>query len=135
VHLVQILLPLYHNAGAPLPRALYDRVRGELAGRFGGLTAFTRAPAEGHWRTEGETKRDDIVVFEVMTESLDLAWWRAYASWSKASARRRSSSASRISKSSDALRGVLPTLRSPPLPLAFAARLIRGTPWRAKTLA
>jgi hypothetical protein len=78
VHLVQILLPLYHNAGAPLPRALYDRVRGELAGRFGGLTAFTRAPAEGHWRTEGETKRDDIVVFEVMTESLDLAWWRAY---------------------------------------------------------
>src|SRR5215213_8570863 len=66
------------HAGAPLPRALYDRVRGELAGRFGGLTAFTRAPAEGHWRTEGETKRDDIVVFEVMTESLDEAFWRAH---------------------------------------------------------
>jgi hypothetical protein len=78
VHLVQILLPLYDNAGAPLPRALYDRVREELAGRFGGLTAFTRAPGEGHWRDEGETKRDDIVVFEVMTETLDLAWWGAY---------------------------------------------------------
>ena len=78
MHLVQILLPLYDNAGAPLPRALYDRVRKELTRRFGGLTAFMRAPGEGHWRNEGETKRDDIVVFEVMTENLDLAWWRAY---------------------------------------------------------
>jgi len=78
MHLVQILLPIYDNAGAPLPRALYDRVREELAGRFGGLTAFTRAPAEGHWRAEGETARDDIVIFEVMADNLDQAWWRAY---------------------------------------------------------
>jgi hypothetical protein len=78
LHLVQILLPLFDNAGAPLPRALFDRVRGELSGRFGGLTAFTRAPAEGHWRDQGEIKRDDIVVFEVMTESLDEAFWAAY---------------------------------------------------------
>jgi hypothetical protein len=78
VHLVQILLPLYDNAGAPLPRALFDWVREELAGRFGGLTAFTRAPAEGHWRDEGDIKRDDIVVFEVMTERLDEAFWAAY---------------------------------------------------------
>jgi hypothetical protein len=78
VHLVQILLPLYDNARAPLPRALYGRVREELTRRFGGLTAFTRAPAEGHWRDEGETTRDDIVVFEVMTDDLDEAWWAAY---------------------------------------------------------
>jgi len=78
VHLVQILLPLYDNAGAALPRTLYEQVREELAGRFGGLTAFTRAPAEGQWRDEGETKRDDIVVFEVMVESLDAGWWGAY---------------------------------------------------------
>ena len=78
MHLVQILLPLYDNDGAALPRALFERVREELAGRFGGLTAFTRAPAEGHWREGGETKRDDIVVFEVMTEALEAAWWSAY---------------------------------------------------------
>ncbi len=78
VHLIQILLPLYDNDGAALPRALYDRVREELAGRFGGLTAFTRAPAEGHWREEGGTTRDDIVIFEVMTNDLDAAWWGAY---------------------------------------------------------
>jgi hypothetical protein len=45
---------------------------------LGGLTAFTRAPAEGHWRDAGETRRDDIVVFEVMAENLDRDWWRAY---------------------------------------------------------
>jgi hypothetical protein len=78
VHLIQILLPLYDNDGAALPRALFDRVREELAGHFGGLTAFTRVPAEGHWRDEGDTKREDIVVFEVMAESLDDAFWSAY---------------------------------------------------------
>ncbi|HEX2725969.1 MAG TPA: hypothetical protein VHN20_09140 [Beijerinckiaceae bacterium] len=78
MHLIQLLLPLYDNDGAALPRALFDKVREELSGRFGGLTAFTRAPAEGHWRAEGETRRDDIVIFEVMTERLDRDWWRGY---------------------------------------------------------
>lgn len=78
MHLVQILLPLYDNSGTALPRELYGQVREELAGAFGGFTAFTRAPAEGHWRDEGETKRDDIVIFEVMTEHVDEGWWRAY---------------------------------------------------------
>ena len=78
MHLVQILLPLYDNAGAPLPRGLFTKVREELAGAFGGLTAFTRAPAEGLWQDEGETTRDDIVIFEVMTDALDEGWWRAY---------------------------------------------------------
>jgi len=78
VQLIQILLPLYDNAGAALPRTLFGEVRRELTETFGGLTAFTRAPAEGHWREDGETTHDDIVVFEVMAERLDEAWWRAY---------------------------------------------------------
>ena len=78
MHLIQILLPLYDNAGAPLPRELFSRVREELAGAFGGLTAFTRAPAEGLWKDGGETARDDIVIFEVMTDALDEGWWRSY---------------------------------------------------------
>jgi hypothetical protein len=53
-------------------------VRGELAERFGGVTAFTRAPAEGIWKEDGQTNRDDIVVVEVMVEDPDRAWWRAY---------------------------------------------------------
>jgi hypothetical protein len=78
MHLIQILLPLYDNDGEPLPDRLYAGVREELSQRFGGLTAFTRAPAEGLWKDAGETKRDDIVVFEVMVEAVDAAWWRSY---------------------------------------------------------
>ena len=89
MHLVQILLPLYDNEGRRLPRAHYDALARELTERFGGLTAYTRAPAEGLWRdedAEGEGKppdapapvvRDEIVIYEVMAESLDEAWWRA----------------------------------------------------------
>ena len=78
MHLIQLLRPLYDNDGAVLPRTLFDGVREELSGRFGGLTAFTRAPAEGLWRDEGKAQHDDIVIFEVMADSLDRDWWRAY---------------------------------------------------------
>lgn len=77
--LVQILLPLYDNAGQRLARELYDAVRQELVDRFGGLTAYTRSPATGLWAEEGdEVVRDDIVVYEVMAEKLDRAWWKGY---------------------------------------------------------
>ena len=77
-HLIQILLPLFDNGGQPFPRSDYMRVRSELTERFGGLTAFTRAPAEGLWEENGETTRDDIVVFEVLTSELDAGWWAGY---------------------------------------------------------
>ena len=78
MQLIQILLPLYDNAGHPFGEELFGTVRRELTERFGGLTAFTRAPAQGLWKDEGETKHDEIVVFEVMVEHIDLAWWRDY---------------------------------------------------------
>jgi hypothetical protein len=80
MHLVQLLLPLYDNAGQPIPRELLGEVRQELVDRFGGLTAYTRAPAKGLWEDpEGEVARDDIVVYEVMVDKdLDAGWWAAY---------------------------------------------------------
>ncbi len=79
VHLIQILLPLYDNDGRALPREAFARVRTELTEHYGGLTAFTRAPAEGLWRNEGtETSRDQIVIFEVMAPELEETWWRDY---------------------------------------------------------
>ena len=77
-HLIQILLPLSDNEGQPFPRSEYMRVRSELTERFGGLTAFTRGPAEGFWEEDGETAHDDIVVFEVMTSGVDQSWWDRY---------------------------------------------------------
>lgn len=79
MHLVQIFLPLRDNAGRPFPAALWRQVRDELLERFGGLTAHARAPATGLWQDEDkDTVRDDIVIHEVMTDTLDEAWWRDY---------------------------------------------------------
>ncbi|NNM72739.1 hypothetical protein [Enterovirga aerilata] len=78
MHLIQILLPLFDNEGRRFGPEPYRAIRDELSDRFGGLTAFSRAPAEGLWREGGESHRDDIVVYEVMAERLDEAWWRDY---------------------------------------------------------
>jgi hypothetical protein len=77
-HLVQILLPIYDNHGSKFGSDVYGHVRSELTRRFGGLTAYTRAPAEGLWESGDEVKRDDIVVLEVMVPVLDREWWRVY---------------------------------------------------------
>jgi hypothetical protein len=43
------------------------------------LTAYTRSPAEGTWSEAGERPiREDIVIFEVMVEQLNAAWWATY---------------------------------------------------------
>jgi len=81
MYLVALLLPLFDNAGAPQPRGLFQQVATELTGRFGGLTAYTRAPAEGLWTPpDGQRRatRDEVVVYEVMVSSLERAWWTAY---------------------------------------------------------
>ena len=78
-HLVQILLPLYDNEQNPQPPEQFRRVRRELTDRFGGITIYTRAPAEGMWKSnENHTARDDIVIFEVMASELDPDWWNTY---------------------------------------------------------
>ena len=77
VHLVEILLPLRDNEGRRFDGALYAGLRERLVERFGGLTAFTRSPAEGLWEAEeGDRSRDAIVIFEVMADTLDRSWWR-----------------------------------------------------------
>jgi hypothetical protein len=77
-HLVQMLLPVYDNNRRRFSKDQYEEVRTKLTERFGGLTAYTRAPAEGLWGTGSAVKKDDIVVVEVMVESLDRGWWRDY---------------------------------------------------------
>jgi uncharacterized membrane protein len=75
-HVVQLLLPLTIDGRGVEPQA-YEAIKNELTARFGGLTAYTRSPAEGRWRG-ARTEFDDVVVFEVMTPDLDRAWWARY---------------------------------------------------------
>jgi hypothetical protein len=79
MYLVQILLPLYTNERQLFPDEAYERVRETLTEQFGGVTAYQRSPALGHWKqTDVVIIRDDIVVFEVMLDILDRVWWAAY---------------------------------------------------------
>ena len=79
MYLVQILLPLYDNRGERFEGAVYRELRDQLVERFGGLTAYTRAPISGLWQeSSGRTVRDDLVIYEVMVETLDEGWWAQY---------------------------------------------------------
>ena len=79
MHLVQLLLPLKDQDGKPFPRSQYRKIREVLTERFGGLTAYTRAPAEGLWDVgDDEVAIDDIVIYEVMVAALDREWWGQY---------------------------------------------------------
>jgi len=81
MHLVQMFLPVTDNQGAPLPKQLFARVRETLVERFGGLTAYARAPASGLWaENSSAVVADDLVVYEVVVEQVDRAWWREYLS-------------------------------------------------------
>ena len=74
--LIQLLLPIRTEGGRPFPRDYYDALARALTERFGGVTAFTRAPATGLWEEpSGERVRDEVVVYEVMAETVDEAWW------------------------------------------------------------
>ena len=53
-------------------------MRHKLADHFGGVTAFLRAPAVGLWKEAEELNRDEVVMFEVLSKSLDQEWWRSY---------------------------------------------------------
>lgn len=77
--LVQLLLPMNGAAGSDrlLPLA---QTRRELTERFNGLTAYVRSPAKGWWTApDGQTEQDDVVMVEVVTDTFERTWWRAYA--------------------------------------------------------
>ena len=79
MYLVQILIPVYDDRGEAFARDRFESVRHELTEAFGGVTAFIRSPAQGFWKENStEVIRDDVVLYEVMTETLDRAWWKQY---------------------------------------------------------
>ena len=78
MHLVQIILPRYSNDGEAIDPSVFRDVRQTLLDRFGGVTAFTRAPAQGLWQDGSSIQRDEVLLYEVMVQELDRSWWAAY---------------------------------------------------------
>ena len=78
-HLVQVLLPIHGGDGRPVPAEQFARVRLELTERFGGVTAYSRSPATGLWRSAADAvERDQVIMIEVVVEAFDREWWAGY---------------------------------------------------------
>ena len=78
-HLVQILLPTQMRDRTPVAPEQFARVRVELTERFGGVTAYSRSPATGLWKTaEDEVERDQVIMVEVVVDEFDPQWWEQY---------------------------------------------------------
>jgi hypothetical protein len=78
MHLVEIFLPLADKSGNSFEDDRFAEVRTTLTERFGGVTAFTRAPAQGVFKDAGKEVHDDVVLIEVMTDALDREVWARY---------------------------------------------------------
>lgn len=79
MYLVQLLLPLYDNEGQPFQGDAFAEIRRELTEKFGGVTAYARAPARGLWKEDdGTLVRDEIVIYEVMVSRLERRWWSIF---------------------------------------------------------
>lgn len=81
MYLIEVFLPLSDNRGNAFSREQHEAVEVALTEKFGGVTAYPRAPASGRWKaSESEQDRDDLIIYEVMAEELDESWWRKYRS-------------------------------------------------------
>ena len=78
MYLLQLLLPTHDNPGRSFPQAKLNRVKSLLTRSFGGVTVYRRSPAEGLSKEHSGIVRDEIIIFEVMTEKLDKRWWKKY---------------------------------------------------------
>jgi len=78
MYLIQVFLPLFDNNKQAFDKLMYDAVRDELKNKFGGVTFYRNAPAEGLWNNNGETNYDELVTAEVMVDAFDKAWWQTY---------------------------------------------------------
>jgi hypothetical protein len=78
MHLIQILLPVRDNDGKPFGPHPFEEIAWSLSKKFGGITAYNRAPGEGRWEQSGKTQHDDVLVIEVMFTRLDKPWWTEF---------------------------------------------------------
>ncbi|NKQ86852.1 hypothetical protein C3Y91_21310 [Rhizobium sp. UPM1133] len=77
MHLIQVFIP----AAPQVPIDVEDviaTVQREMTERHGGATAYLNSPAKGLWSNGEGAEEDDVIVIEVMVDTLDKAWWHQY---------------------------------------------------------
>lgn len=75
---IEIFLPLSANDGTRFPDTVLDGIENELTEQFGGVTAFKRAPAQGRWKSGGQTQGDEVAIFEFVVDRVDRGWWTRF---------------------------------------------------------
>lgn len=75
---IEIYLPLSANDGTLFSGAVFESIEHDLTEKFGGVTAHKRAPAQGRWQHGNKTHTDEIIIFEVVADTLDKDWWRNF---------------------------------------------------------
>lgn len=79
LHVIQLLLPLYIRDQPTTPAdVLHAIVKAELTRHFGRCMAHTRSPSGGRWLAGRLGRRDEVVIYEVMSHWLDARWWDWY---------------------------------------------------------
>jgi inorganic pyrophosphatase len=76
--LIQLFLPCYNKDGKPFSQTLYHSVSKHLTEKFKGLTAYVQSPTEGYWKTGHQVIKDQLMVYEVMATTIDVAYWQQY---------------------------------------------------------
>ena len=72
---VQLFIPLQDDKGKPFPQKYFNELGSELKDNFGGLTVYSRAPATGQWKQDGQTITDELLVYEVLLSNPDKKYW------------------------------------------------------------
>jgi hypothetical protein len=70
MHLIELFIPKTATSKKGI-----SSLQNMLVKQFGGVTAYSRAPAKGIDTEDGQKVEDEIIILEVMTDSLDRAWW------------------------------------------------------------
>jgi hypothetical protein len=79
LHVIQLLLPLYiHDHPTTPADDLHAMVQAELTRHYGRCVSHTRSPSGGRWLSGRLGRRDEIVIYEVMSRLLDARWWDWY---------------------------------------------------------
>ena len=77
--LIELFIPLLDANGNPFPEDWHRGISDQLNERFGGVTIYQRAPATGMWKQSKEhTETDKLVIFEVIADELELAYWKPF---------------------------------------------------------